>query len=165
MKVSSAITRWRAAFSLVEVVLALGLVSFCLLSIVGLLPVGLQSIKNAREEAAAANALNQLAEALRNATNVGGSTAYAAVGFPGITWSLGGPSNSFTNSLSVNGQPTSSTDSRFVARVELVPPADPTVACHARVSIAWPATAVWTGGAWTKSDGSVGSGMQFLLKQ
>jgi type II secretory pathway pseudopilin PulG len=154
----------RSAFSLVEVVLALGLVSFCLLSVVGLLPVGLKSIKNARTESAAANALNQLADALRNATtNADGSYVAAGV-FSNITWIPGSAAPVSTKlNLALNGEPTNSADSRLVAQIEILPPsADLTTPGRARVTIAWPAVAEWSNSAWSKSEGSVNSGMQFL---
>ncbi len=124
-----------SAFSLVEVVLALGLVSFCLLAVVGLLPVGLKAVKNANEESAAANALAQLADSLRNPTKTG--TLYAAAGaFSNITWQLGGVSTTTNIPLAMNGQPTNASGSRLVAKVEVLPPADLHTAGLARVSIA-----------------------------
>ena len=154
----------RTGFSLVEVVLALGLVSFCLLAIVGLLPVGLKAMKNASGESAAANALNQLTDALRNAT-ANSSGAYSAAGsFSNITWVLSGASNGISTNLSLNGVPTAGpADTRLVARIEIVPPSsDGTMPGRARVSVAWPASSAWSNSAWTKSDGSVSSGIQFL---
>jgi type II secretory pathway pseudopilin PulG len=159
------ILRRRSAFSLVEVVIALGLVSFCLLAIVGLLPVGLKAVKNSREESAAANALNQLAEAVRNATTTAPGVYVADGAFTNITWSLGSGSASFTNPLSLYGQTTNSAGSRLVARVDIVPPVDTRSVGRASVSIAWPSAATWSNNAWTQSDGSVSAGIQFLPKQ
>ena len=47
-------------FSLVEVTIALGLVTFGLVSILGVLPVGLSTLREARETAAYANLLQQV---------------------------------------------------------------------------------------------------------
>ena len=154
------------AFSLVEVVLALGLISFSLLAVVGLLPVGLKSIKNAREESAAANALNQLADALRNATANASGTYTASGVYSNVSWILGVGSNAFSTDLALSGLPVAGAgDTRLKARIELVPPsADRNTPGRARVSIAWPASAVWSNSAWSKSDGSVSSGLQFLPK-
>ena len=44
------VLRCRAAFSLVEVCLALGIVSFALLSVVGLMPVGLSAMRQAMDQ-------------------------------------------------------------------------------------------------------------------
>ena len=62
-------SRVNAAFSLVEVTIAVGIVSFCLIAVLGLLPTGLKAVKNANEQAAAANALNAIADTLRTATS------------------------------------------------------------------------------------------------
>lgn len=150
------------AFSLVEVILALGLVSFCLVSIVGLLPVGLKEVKNSRMESAAANALNELANGLRNATNSGGH--YGVVRFPSVTWVLGEGERNFGFSLSFAGWPDES-DPRMKARIEVMPPsADRTIPGHAHLTVAWPAAATWSKTGWTKSDGSVSASIQFLPK-
>lgn len=164
MKTLPSLIRHPAAFSLVEVVLALGLVSFCLLSVVGLLPVGLKAAKNANEESAAANALTQLADALRNATTNSSGTYVASGAFSNITWNLGAASNSFTANLAMNGQPTNAAGSRLVAKVDIVPPADLHAAGRARVSIAWPAAATNSRTVWTKADGFINGGLQFLPK-
>jgi len=165
IKIHSRIIRQESAFSLVEVVLAIGLVSFCLLALVGLLPVALRSIKNAHEESAAANALSQLADALRNATTNAGGKYVAAGGFSSITWSSSPGGATSTNlNLALNGQPTN-VDARLVARVEILSPATSTAPFLARVSVAWPRTATWSNSAWTKSEGSINSGLQFLSVQ
>ncbi len=52
--------RRRLAFSLVEVVLAIGVVGFALLVIIGTLPIGLKSVQNAETLQATSNIANQL---------------------------------------------------------------------------------------------------------
>ncbi|MDX6765811.1 MAG: hypothetical protein SFU85_03380 [Candidatus Methylacidiphilales bacterium] len=52
-------------FSLIEVTLALGITAFALVLLVGLLPVGLQSNKESREESIAVNLVNALIADLR----------------------------------------------------------------------------------------------------
>ncbi len=152
----------RRAFSLVEVVLALGLVSFSMLAVVGLLPVGLRSVKNAGEESAAANALQLLGAAIRHAHSVDG-VAYAASGtFTNLTWNVGGVDRVFTDiALQLSGQQ-GNADNRLVAQVEIVAPPNATAPGHARVSIAWPARAKWNNGSWAQAEGSVSSGIIFL---
>ena len=44
-----------AAFSLVEVTLALGIAAFCLIAVFGLMPVGVQTNRNATSQTAATN--------------------------------------------------------------------------------------------------------------
>lgn len=157
MKANCAVTK---GFSLVEVVLALGIVSFCLLSVVGLLPVGLAAVKNGNDESAASNALTQVASAIRNAKSTNG--IYSASGpFSGIAWTLNGATNVFPVTLALSGQPTGN-QIRMNAHVEIIAPADNTSIGRAKISVAWPASAVWSDGKWVKAEGSVSSGMIFL---
>jgi uncharacterized protein (TIGR02598 family) len=46
-----------SAFSLVEVTLALGIASFCLIAVFGLMPVGIQTNRNATSQTAATNVM------------------------------------------------------------------------------------------------------------
>ncbi len=164
MKTRSFRLRHPTAFSLVEVMLALGVVSFCLLSIVGLLPTALRSVKNANAEAAAANALTQIADSLRNATTTNATSYTAGGAFSDISWNLGAASNTLIKYLALDGQPTNSASARFVAQIDLVPPSDLHSVGRARVSIAWPAVSTCSNNVWSKADGSLCSGLQFLPK-
>jgi uncharacterized protein (TIGR02598 family) len=58
-------SRSQKAFSLVELTLAMGVSSFCLLSILGVLPVGLASNQNSRERTAAASLARGIVADLR----------------------------------------------------------------------------------------------------
>lgn len=152
-----------SGFSLVEVVLALGIVSFCMVSVVGLLPVGLSSVKNGTDESAASTAFLRVASAIRGATNTNG--AYVANGsFSNITWSLNGATTTNLISLSSNGDITT-TDPKFRAFIEMVAPDGNGGPGHARLSVAWPAQAQWQNGAWTNAQGSVSSAIIFLSQQ
>src|SRR5438046_2428415 len=55
------------AFSLVEVTLALGVAAFCLLAVFGLMPIGVQTNRNATSQTRAANILSSAVSDLRNA--------------------------------------------------------------------------------------------------
>jgi uncharacterized protein (TIGR02598 family) len=55
----------QAAFSLVEVTLALGIAAFCLIAILGLVPVGVQTNRNATSQTAATNILTSVVSDLR----------------------------------------------------------------------------------------------------
>ena len=57
----------RAAFSLVEVTLSLGIIAFCLVTLVGLLPVGLNSNQAALQQTAAAAIAQAVVADLRSA--------------------------------------------------------------------------------------------------
>jgi type II secretory pathway pseudopilin PulG len=53
------------AFSLVEVTLALGIAAFCLIAVFGLLPIGVQTNRNATSQTAATNIMAAVAADLR----------------------------------------------------------------------------------------------------
>jgi uncharacterized protein (TIGR02598 family) len=52
--------RQQAAFSLVEVVMALGIAAFCLVALLGLMPVGLKTVRDARGDALRAEVLKAM---------------------------------------------------------------------------------------------------------
>jgi uncharacterized protein (TIGR02598 family) len=54
-----------AAFSLVEVTLALGIAAFCLIAVLGLMPVGVQTNRNATSQTAATNIMAAVVADLR----------------------------------------------------------------------------------------------------
>jgi Tfp pilus assembly protein PilV len=62
------------AFSLVEVTLALGIAAFCLIAIFGLMPVGVQTNRNATSQTAATNIVAAVVADLR-ATPTGSNTS------------------------------------------------------------------------------------------
>ena len=57
--------RKRAAFSFVEVTLALGIAAFCLIAVFGLMPVGVQTNRNATSQTAATNILSSVVSDIR----------------------------------------------------------------------------------------------------
>lgn len=63
------------AFSLVEVVMALGVVAFAIVAVMGLLPVGLREARNSTAEVQAVNLMTLLVADLKNATARGGATS------------------------------------------------------------------------------------------
>jgi uncharacterized protein (TIGR02598 family) len=67
-------TNKNAAFSLVEVTLALGVAAFCLIAVFGLMPVGLQTNRNATSQTAATNIIAAVVADLR-ATPIANSTS------------------------------------------------------------------------------------------
>lgn len=64
-----------SAFSLVEVVLALGMMSFAMVSVLGLIPVGLGNFRDARKLSVESGIAQRLAGDLRLAEAAGRSTA------------------------------------------------------------------------------------------
>jgi uncharacterized protein (TIGR02598 family) len=63
-----------SAFSLVEITLALGIAAFCLLAVFGLMPVGVQTNRNATSQTAATNIIAAVIADIR-ATPAGNSTS------------------------------------------------------------------------------------------
>jgi Tfp pilus assembly protein PilV len=152
-------------FSLVEVALALGIVSFCLLAIFGLLAQGMNLNRESRDAAAASRCLEQIAASIRGAT-ASGSNWTASAGYTNLTWSLGGSAGSQTfSNLNLAGTPSRNlAEARLSAFVELQPPADASSPGSAFVSVAWPAASTWNPARtnWTKSQGSVSTRIIFL---
>ena len=60
----------QAAFSLVEVVMALGIAAFCLVALLGLMPVGLKTVRDARGD-------SLRAEILKSMGNIAQQTDYS----------------------------------------------------------------------------------------
>jgi type II secretory pathway pseudopilin PulG len=160
-------------FSLVEVTLALGLVSFCLLTMMGLLPVGLNAVRSSNNEAMATNCLEQIAGSIRHAVlQTSGTYAgqYQASGTYGgyntMAWTLGG-SKVTANlvNLSASGFPATEPDEqRYATHVEILPPADGFSTGKALISVAWPVQATWdsTTSNWKHAQGSVQTLFIFL---
>ena len=67
-----------AGFSLVEVTLALGIASFCLIAVFGLVPVGVQTNRNATSQTTATNILSSVVSDIRASPK--GSSATAKYG-------------------------------------------------------------------------------------
>ncbi|XHR30592.1 MAG: hypothetical protein ACFUZC_08515 [Chthoniobacteraceae bacterium] len=148
-----------AGFSLVEIVVAIGLISFSLLSLVGLLPVGLNSMKTAQEQAGGANCLAQIATSLRTATVTSGS--YQVVGpYSNLSWS---EPNTLTN-ISLGGTPTTTiADQRLAAHVEIKTQPTASSPGEAFISVAWPNRAAWnaTTNQWANAQGSISTWLIF----
>lgn len=147
-----------SGFSLVEVVMAIAIVSFSLVAIVALLPVGLNSIRSSREEAFAAQVLESLSNSLQGGFPVAGTPGQYA-GLPPfddalnggrVEWQLGqSPQNGQTILIGKDGRPTTDTNSaKLVAFVRILPPRDLLSAGIATLTLAWPASAIRTPVAW-----------------
>jgi len=167
--------RWRCscentrAFSLVEVVLALGLVSFCLIAVLGLMPVGLKVVKNANEQAAAATVLSSITRSIRSATTSDNSVFNWTYNGTNFTYTVGSstPNVVTIDNLNFEGR-TDSVSPRLKVRVEFAPPSSLTSCGQGTISVAWPTQAdpTWDGAtkAWKKAEGSLTTSIQFLPK-
>jgi len=67
--------RGYCAFSLVEVTLALGIAAFCLIAVFGLMPVGVQTNRNATSQTAATNILSSVVSDIRASPKGTGASA------------------------------------------------------------------------------------------
>ena len=160
-------------FSLIEVVMALGIIGFSLVALIGLLPVGLNTQKKSSEEARAVQVLAQTVQLLKSVTVTSGST----VTFPSPLQALAGsPPIRLVGDLAVDGTivtgsgntpvthggaPTiSSSDIRGKIFIErLVSPTLSPKLMPFRISIAWPAGAHRDPVAdrWSSAEGNVGT--------
>jgi uncharacterized protein (TIGR02598 family) len=70
-----------AAFSLVEVTLALGIASFCLIAVFGLMPVGVQTNRNATSQTAANNIIAAVVADLRATPTTSNSSSQFGITF------------------------------------------------------------------------------------
>ncbi len=160
------------AFSLIEVMLALGVLSFALISVMALWPAGLKSVKAARDEAAAANVMQMIAGTLRT-TALDASSEYKTV-FAGkpINFKAGDPMLEVVwNDLTLEGYAEKSGQPKqLVAVLNLYPPADRMAAGRAMISVAWSAQSrpVWDPSSrrWSTPkgsiEGSITRGIQFI---
>jgi len=121
------------AFSLVEVTLALGIAAFCLIAVLGLLPIGVQTSRNATSQTAATNVMAAVISDLRaTPTSKSNSVQF------GITYGTSGTQTRYfdaTGTASIS--PT--TNSRY--RLDVTWNSAPTGLRYADVKVWWPAAA------------------------
>jgi len=118
-----------AAFSLVEVTLALGIAAFCLISVFGLIPIAVQTNRNATSQTAATNVIASVIADMR-ATTASTSPQYAITFGTAKTLYFDG-AGQFTTLLGGN--------SRY--RVDVTFPASPSGLSYAAIKVIWPAAA------------------------
>jgi uncharacterized protein (TIGR02598 family) len=70
-----------AAFSLIEVTLAVGVAAFCLVAIFGLVPVGVQTNRNATSQSAATNIVAAVIADLRGTPTANNTSSQFAITF------------------------------------------------------------------------------------
>lgn len=135
----------RRGFSLVEVTLALGVASVCLIAIFGLLPVGLRTNQDAAQQIAAGDLLAAVMTDLRAtpATTPRGEAAASrqfAINIPANPVSEATTSTLF---LSGEGQFSASanSESRYRLTITFLPNAGSRAATLAHLKMTWPAAA------------------------
>ena len=131
-----------SAFSLVEVVIAIGVAAFCLVAMLGLFPTGLKSVKNTLDQTAAAGYLDAVALDLRN-TQLGSNVSpLYAINLP----APGAVSPNATNFYFNEDGTTSSTSASLATRyaVQLTCSNPSSLVTVAQIQIYWPPTATIT---------------------
>ncbi|MEI6351727.1 MAG: hypothetical protein WCP06_11550 [Verrucomicrobiota bacterium] len=146
----TAFCRPKAAFSLVEVTLALGIAAFCLITAFGLLPIGLTSNRNSTEQTAASRLATAVIADLR-ATPPAISGA-ASSQSPVFQIEIPAPSSSAQIIRHVyfaeDGSSTSAgaATARYLVSIGMTPPPiGRRSATLARILVTWPATSVPNG--------------------
>ena len=122
-------TRSPAAFSLVELTFALGVAAFCLIAVFSLIPVGIQTNRNASSQTAATNIIASVIADMR-ATTSSTSPQYG-ITFGTATTLYFDAAGQFTTSLAAN--------SRY--RADITFPSAPSGLSYSDVNITWPAAA------------------------
>jgi uncharacterized protein (TIGR02598 family) len=121
-----------SAFSLVEVTLALGIAGFCLITIIGLVPVAVLTNRNATSQTAATNIMSSVVADLRATPKSTDTSAQFAIQFGTARTLYFDGSGQFATSLQPN--------SRYKVNVTWNP-LPPTGMQWADVKVTWPAAA------------------------
>jgi type II secretory pathway pseudopilin PulG len=138
-----------AAFSLVEVTFALGIAAFCLIAVFGLMPVGVQTNRNATSQTAATNIITTVVADIRATPKTTASSATSAqfgINIPTDPTSPADPppcSGTQTFYLNREGQVVT-IDARYRVVITFIrnPTATATTrATYARLKVSWPALA------------------------
>ena len=121
------------AFSLVEVTLALGIAAFCLITVIGIIPVGVQTTRSATSQTAATNIMAAVIADLRaTPTTSNISTQFV------ITLATNGTQTRYFDG---SGTPSTSVTANSRYRVDITWLAAPTGLRYADVKVWWPANA------------------------
>src|SRR6266496_4063891 len=120
-----------SAFSLVEVTLAIGVAAFALIAVFGLLPVGVQTNRNATSQTAATNITAAVVADLRATPTTSSTSSQFAITFGTARTLYFDGAGQFTTSLSAY--------SRYQVNVTF--PSSPTGLSYADVKVTWPAAA------------------------
>ena len=154
--------RKHRAFTLIEVTLALGVAGFCLVTVFGLLPVGLNSNQATLEQTMAGNVSSAILGDIRSSQPAAATSRY------GLTIPAAGTSTTISSAqqtiyLASDGSPTGPIGSspvasgagvsRYRATLGFAPPAKngQRTATSVRLLITWPALADANPGQWPKN--------------
>jgi uncharacterized protein (TIGR02598 family) len=123
--------RRSSAFSLVEVTLALGIAAFCLIAVFGLMPVGVQTNRNATSQTAATSVITAIIADLRATPRMNNTSSQF-----GITFGTNPPPLYFDES----GQLATAGNSRYQLNITWNSSAFPGL-FYADLKVSWPAAA------------------------
>jgi uncharacterized protein (TIGR02598 family) len=121
-----------AAFSLVEVTLALGVAAFCLIAVFGLVPLGVQTNRNSTSQTAATNIVAAVVADLRATPTANSTSSQFGITFGTNRTLYFDSAGQFTTSLDAN--------SRYQLNVTWNGSA-PTGMQYADLKVTWPAAA------------------------
>ncbi len=119
------------AFSLVEVTLALGIAAFCLIAVFGLMPVGVQTNRNATSQTAATNIMAAVVADLRATPTTTNTSSQFAITFGTDKTLFFDGTGQFSTTLGVN--------SRY--RLNITWNSAPSGLRYADLKVTWPAAA------------------------
>ncbi|XHR29749.1 MAG: hypothetical protein ACFUZC_04165 [Chthoniobacteraceae bacterium] len=143
-----------AAFSLVEVVLALGICSFCLISVLGLLPVGINTNRDSIEQTAAVGIARAVGADFWGVSATATATSLYGILLPTSTAATTTPAQ--TLFFAENGNTTDSVSAaRYRVDVAYGARSNASQPAAVRILVSWPATANPAKGQWpTNQAGS-----------
>jgi uncharacterized protein (TIGR02598 family) len=121
-----------SGFSLIEVTLALGVAAFCLIAVFGLMPVGVQTSRNATSQTAATNIIAAVVSDLRATPSASATSSQFAITFGTAKTLYFDSAGQFTTLLTA--------DSRYQINITWNPSA-PTGSRYADLKVTWPAVA------------------------
>jgi uncharacterized protein (TIGR02598 family) len=127
-------------FSLIEVVIALGIAVFCLIPIFALLPIGQKSNQDTLRETIAASLAASVSTDLRATPATITSSPYFGLSIPS-SGSAGTTNNFYVTDTGVTNAAPSTSRATYLATVVITPPAasTPKTATTAQILITWPA--------------------------
>lgn len=157
------------AFSLVEVMIALGIISFCIISVFGLLPVALKSMREANDRRAGVEILNRLAGDVISLSSSKGAYRENSAFTPSDNLSGDFRDTSIAVSArqlfyeNADGRQVAKKDANYVGVIDVAAPVSGFDLGIAKISVAWPATAMTNASVsgWTNAQGSVSTLIYF----
>jgi len=127
----------RRAFSMIEVLLALGILSFAVLMILALLPAGLQTNQDTQEESVAVNIVNSIVADWRSVGTTTNKTPLFALPSPSRSMATSG-----LLGIGDGGQATNVDSARYRVAYDVSPPAASSFSpYYVHFTVSWPAQA------------------------